>query len=90
VRFGIHNIVTDRTLTKMHILFCRNLFIYFTKGLQEEVFKKLDYALSVGGILVMGQSESLPKPFAHRYVQLESDMSIYRKMAPDRDIRGQV
>ena len=80
VRFGRHNIVTDRTLTKMHILFCRNLFIYFNKELQEEVFKKLDYALSVGGILVMGKSESLPKQFAHRYVQLGSNMSIYRKM----------
>lgn len=80
VRFGRHNIVTDRTLTRMHILFCRNLFIYFNKELQEDVFKKLDYALSVGGILVMGKSESLPKPFAHRYVQLGSDMSIYRKM----------
>lgn len=80
VKFGRHNIVTDRTLTKMHILFCRNLFIYFKKELQEEVFKKLDYAISVGGILVMGKSENLLKPFAHRYVQLGSDMSIYRKM----------
>lgn len=80
VRFGRHNIVTDRTLTKMHILFCRNLFIYFNKELQEDVFRKLDYALSVGGILVMGKSESLPKQFAHRYVQLGSDISVYRKM----------
>lgn len=80
VRFGRLDIVRDSTLTNMHIVFCRNLFIYFNRELQEFAFQKLDYALRPGGVLVMGKAEKLPQSFAGRYAAINSRHNIYRKM----------
>ncbi|MEK6673667.1 MAG: CheR family methyltransferase, partial [Nitrospirota bacterium] len=44
VRFGSLNIVKHPPISKIDILFCRNLLIYFEKGLQMTVLRKLDYA----------------------------------------------
>ena len=41
VRFGRHDLVRDWPLAKVDVLFCRNLFIYFNKPLQDAVFKSL-------------------------------------------------
>lgn len=68
VRFGRLDIVRDSSLSRMNIVFCRNLFIYFNKGLQETVFKKLDYALRPGGIIVLGKAEVVPQAFSSRYL----------------------
>lgn len=42
-----------------HIIFCRNVMIYFDKSTQEELVKKLFQQLHPGGYLMIGHSESL-------------------------------
>lgn len=79
VTFGALDIVMDRTFSKINILLCRNLFIYFKKSLQEEVFEKLDYALAAGGLLVLGKAEVVPQSFASGYELVDKGLSIYRK-----------
>ncbi|HBR15992.1 MAG: hypothetical protein A3G39_04990 [Deltaproteobacteria bacterium RIFCSPLOWO2_12_FULL_43_16] len=79
VRYGRLDIVKDFPLSKIDILFCRNLFMYFEKKLQREVFEKLDFALKPGGILVLGKAEILPASFLSRYKEIKERSRVYRK-----------
>lgn len=81
VSFGILDIVTGCPLRRIDLLFCRNLFIYFDKHLQESVFEKLHYALKPGGVLVLGRSEAVPQAWAPRYRPLTKRTSIFRKVS---------
>lgn len=81
VKFGTQDIVKSPSISKVQVLFCRNLFIYFNKTLQEKVFEKLDYSLVPGGILVLGKAEVLPQRFAPRYRALGKNLSVYEKKA---------
>lgn len=67
VKFGILDIVRDTPISRIDVLMCRNLFIYFDKGLQDKVFEKLDYSLRPGGVVVLGKAEVLPQRFSGSY-----------------------
>ena len=45
--------------TAKHIIFCRNVLIYFDKKTQEEVIRKLTDHLVPGGYLFLGHSETI-------------------------------
>ncbi|MBI5492747.1 MAG: protein-glutamate O-methyltransferase CheR [Deltaproteobacteria bacterium] len=79
VKFGALDIVRNPPIAKVQILFCRNLFIYFNKTLQEDVFEKLDYSLRPGGLLVLGKAEVVPQRFSSRYPRIDKRISVYRK-----------
>lgn len=59
VKFLNHNMISDPPLSRIDLVFCRNVIIYFNKTLQETVYKNLSQALVPGGYLVGGKSESL-------------------------------
>lgn len=80
VRFGTLDIIRGNPISKVDILLCRNLLIYFEKGLQGLVLKKLDFALKPGGILVLGTAETLPPSFSSRYVEIKPGSRVYRKL----------
>jgi len=44
---------------KFHLIFCRNVMIYFDRPTQEQLVKKLTDCLVPGGYLMVGHSESL-------------------------------
>jgi len=43
----------------MHLIFCRNVLIYFDKQTQHDVVSKLVRNLAPGGYLFLGHSESI-------------------------------
>ena len=45
--------------TEQHLIFCRNVLIYFDKPSQSELIRKLSLQLAPGGYLFIGHSESL-------------------------------
>lgn len=59
-----------------HIIFCRNVMIYFDKKVQERVVNKFYDALVEGGYLFIGHSESLMGT-QHRFEYVQP--TIYRK-----------
>lgn len=61
------------------LISCRNMLIYFQPDTQHRVFAKLYQALAPGGCLVLGESESPPQAFQHRFVRYCSCCRIYRK-----------
>ena len=61
VRFGQLNLM-DRSFgiqKKMHIIFCRNVIIYFNLETKRELIRKFYHQLLPGGYLFLGHSESL-------------------------------
>jgi len=66
-------------LPRIDMLFCRNLFMYFEKELQKNVFEKINFALKLGGLLVLGKSEVLPVQFMSNYREIKKSSRVYRK-----------
>jgi two-component system CheB/CheR fusion protein len=59
VVFSRHNIIKNPPFSNMDMVACRNLLIYFQPGIQNKALNFLQYALKVGGILVLGTSENV-------------------------------
>ncbi len=59
VTFVSHNLVTDGVFTEAHLIFCRNVLIYFDRGLQNRVLRLLTDSLINGGFLCLGNKETL-------------------------------
>lgn len=68
VKSGIRNRVSFRPANLMHnfnatgrfdIIFCRNVLIYFTADLKQDILRRMHGALKPGGILFLGSSEGV-------------------------------
>jgi two-component system CheB/CheR fusion protein len=57
--FARHNPLEDPPFTRMDLVSCRNLLIYFRTEAQERALRRLQYALAPGGYLFLGSSETL-------------------------------
>lgn len=83
VQFSQHNLVCDGVIEQMHCIVCRNVFIYFNQGLQQEVLDLFDTSLCYGGFLCLGNKETLDfYPRQGGYRQLESGQQVYQKRYP--------
>ena len=58
VLFANHNVLRDPPFSQQNIISCRNLLIYLQRPLQDHVFNIFHYALTPGGYLFLGNSES--------------------------------
>ncbi|KMQ68536.1 chemotaxis protein CheR [Chryseobacterium sp. FH2] len=54
-----HNLVSDSSFNSFQLIICRNVLIYFDRGLQERVFKLFDNSLENLGYLALGAKETL-------------------------------
>jgi two-component system, chemotaxis family, CheB/CheR fusion protein len=81
--FASHDLTKDVGFTRMNLVSCRNLLIYFQPELQQQVLRNLHYSLINQGILFLGEAETLGyiKPEFHT---LAKQGKIYQKK---RDIR---
>ena len=59
ITFANHNLVADTVFTEAHLILCRNVLIYFDRGLQNRVLTLFRDSLVRGGFLVLGSKESL-------------------------------
>ncbi len=59
VVFFQHDLVCDQVFGEFHVVFCRNVLIYFGADLRRRVLAKLAGSLCAGGFLAVGESESL-------------------------------
>ena len=57
--FGRHNLAVDPPLSRVDLIVCRNVLIYFKSDLQERLLPRFHHALREGGYLFLGKSESL-------------------------------
>lgn len=80
VLFSSHNLVTDGVFGEMHLIFCRNVLIYFNRKLQSQVLKLFYDSLIPGGYLCLGSKESIKfTNMAHRFEPVCEKERIFRK-----------
>jgi two-component system CheB/CheR fusion protein len=77
--FARQNIISDPPFTKLDILCCRNLLIYFTAKLQEQLIPLFHYALKTGGLLMLGSADT-PGHFNELFAPTSGTGRIYRRL----------
>lgn len=83
VVFSQHNLLRDPPYTRMDLVSCRNVLIYFQEQAQQKTLALFHFALKVNGIMFLGSSESLGK-LEGEFEQLDRRWKIYQKI---RDVR---
>jgi len=72
VMFAPQNLVRDTPFSRLDLVLCRNLLMYFEQSLQDRVVQLFHFALKPGGLLWLGKAESLNghgalfEPLSHR------------------------
>jgi two-component system CheB/CheR fusion protein len=76
VIFAQHDVVLDPPFTKLDLISCRNLLIYFDVALQRKLLPLLHYSLHPGGVLLLGSSEAVGKQ-KHLFATIEPKLRFY-------------
>jgi len=74
--FSRHNLAKDPPLSRMDLISCRNLLIYFSPSLQRRVISTFTYALQPGGCLILGSSETLGSLTEH-FTVIDEQRKVY-------------
>ncbi len=83
--FAEQNLVEDPPFSKMDLICCRNLLIYFSEQLQRRVIPKLHYALKPGGYLFLGNSETVGQ-YTDLFKTVDRQAKIYRRIEGKRPL----
>jgi two-component system CheB/CheR fusion protein len=89
VIFSVQNVIMDPPFTKIDLISCRNVLIYFTAELQKKIIPLFYHALNPSGILFLGTSETIGN-FSEVITQLDKKWKIYRKkegVLPTKEMR---
>ena len=86
VVFATHNVISDPPFTKLDLLLCRNLLIYFGSQLQKQLIPIFHYALKLGGVLFLGSAESAGN-FSHLFKPLNNKARLFQSIDEPRLLR---
>jgi chemotaxis protein methyltransferase CheR len=78
ILFFQHDLVSDQVFSEMHVIFCRNVLIYFDPELRQRVLLKLSQSACPGGFLCLGSAERLPRNGEGPFSEFVSEERIYR------------
>lgn len=81
--FAPHNILRDAPFTDLDFVSCRNLLIYLQATAQRRAVSLFHYGLRVGGVLLLGASESTGE-LSSEFDVVSDRFRIYQK---NRDVR---
>jgi two-component system CheB/CheR fusion protein len=76
--FSPHSVIRDPPFSRIDLVSCRNLLIYFGVDAQSQVIPTFHYSLKPGGYLFLGTSENVSQ-FADLFTPLEKKQRIFRK-----------
>ena len=76
--FAPQSVIKDPPFTRLDILSCRNLLIYFSQKLQQKLLPLFHYSLNTNGILILGVSEAVGA-LSNGFTNLNKRCKIYRK-----------
>jgi chemotaxis protein methyltransferase CheR len=81
--FTLHNLVTNTSFGEMQLIVCRNVLIYFDDTLHQRVLQLFWDSLDNGGMLCLGESETLGhSAIAKQFVAVDEAARIYKKRVP--------
>ena len=81
VQFMEHNLVSGGAFTKVDVILCRNVLIYFNQNLQNEVFRMLHQSLFNYGYLIVGSKETLVWcDIANKFITVNNEEKVFKKI----------
>ena len=80
VHFFQHNLVTDGEINEFHIVFCRNVLIYFNEKLQKKVINLIYSSLVRDGYLILGDSEHINGEEKFKRLKNNSNSKVFKKI----------
>ena len=87
--FAPHNLIMDPPFTKLDLLCCRNLLIYFTAELQKKLLPLFHYTLNPGGILFLGSSETIGG-FQDLFMSIDNKWKLFQRRESAEKMAGLV
>jgi two-component system CheB/CheR fusion protein len=78
--FALQDVLKEPPFTKLDLLSCRNLLMYFDAEAQRKLLPLFHYALRPNGILFLGSSESI-NSFTNLFSNIDKKWKIYRRRA---------
>jgi len=87
--FSPHSVLRDPPFSRMDLVSCRNLLIYFGPELQRQVLPTLHYALRPGGFLFLGTSEGLGS-HGHLFETVDKRSRLFRASEGRRSARAPI
>ena len=78
--FGHHDITSDAPISRLDLLVCRNVLMYFVAETQRRALGRFHYALQPRGVLFLGKAETI---FSHNdlFTAIDMPMRIFRRTA---------
>ncbi len=76
--FSPHSVIRDPPFSRMDLVSCRNLLIYFGPDVQGQVVPTFHYALRPGGFLFLGTSENIAQ-YRDLFAPVDQKQRIFRK-----------
>lgn len=77
VMFKEHNLLKDSYPPDLDLILCRNVFIYFTQEVQQDLIASFTKSLKPGGYFIIGSSEFIPVP--ETFGLKKAFFSVYQK-----------
>jgi len=78
ITFAVQNVITDPPFSRLDVISCRNLLIYLNSDVQRSVLGNFHFALREGGVLFLGQSETIGQN-EELFVPIDKRWRIYRR-----------
>ena len=76
--FAPQSVIKDPPFTKLDLITCRNLLIYFNTELQKKIIPIFHYSLLPNGILFLGSSETI-SVFVDLFSMVDKKWKIYKR-----------
>lgn len=78
VLFAQHDVILDPPFTRLDLLICRNLLIYFDPKLQRKLLPLFHYCLRDAGILMLGSSETIGRS-GDLFAAIDARQRLYKR-----------
>jgi two-component system CheB/CheR fusion protein len=85
--FSEQNVIRDPPFSKLALISCRNLLIYFGADLHKKLMPLFHYALNPGGFLFLGTSETVGE-FDDHFATLDRKLKLYRRQQESPGAQG--
>jgi chemotaxis protein methyltransferase CheR len=79
VSFDTLDLIRDPYPSGQHLIFCRNVIIYFEREVQQDLFRRFHDALVPGGYLVLGKVEALFGGSSGLFNTVDNRQRVFRK-----------
>jgi two-component system, chemotaxis family, CheB/CheR fusion protein len=79
VIFGHQDLTRSAPFPRIDLLVCRNVLIYFTPELQDDVLTQFAFSLSPSGYLFLGKAETV-RPTQTSFALVNKHMKLYRRV----------